>query len=347
MVHNKPMRYMVAGVVALILASIATAQPIDRTPAKLREVIAVEPADSTFGAYRLVFTTDKPLPPPSDASPGQAFFLDDQKVTIPPYAPNEMTHFGYFEKLPAVAMAALRTGTSFELTRGGEPAGKLPVDVAALLAKSRPKDGEFEAPHVRRSDQSVDLVPQWADAELVCVARFVRLNSDPDDKTLWQMHFEPQGEPLRGPAAAMSKTLVFRSEKVPAWYEIGAKYVVFSRLLAGTQRIDPREHVGIRIWWPENDPVLGFLKQADACWPPSKARQDPKAREALMAALKSPAPEVRLASALALTRMGRSQAGDDALKAQVDAQIAREPVESVKQALSVLQQTSGPADRKP
>jgi len=347
MSHARPFRHPISCVVALGFASVATAQPIDRTLATLREVIAVEPADSTFGAYRLVFTTDKPLPPASNAGFSQGFFLDDQKVTLTPHAPEGTTHSGYFEKLPAAATATLRTGDSPELARGGEPASKLPVDVKTLLAKARPKDGEFEAPHIRRSDASVDLVPQWADAELVCVARFVRLNSDPDDRTLWQMHFEPQGEPLRGPAAAMSKTLVFRSEKVPDWYEIGAKYVVFSRLLTGTQRIDPREHVGIRIWWPEDDPVLGFVKQADTYWPPSKAKQDPKAREALTAALKSPAPEVRLTAALALTRMGRPLDGGAALKSQVDAQLAREPVESVKKALGVLQRVASPAGRKP
>lgn len=326
-------------------AQAAPGQPTDRGPAALKEVLAVEPADSTFGAYRIVFTTVTPLPPESNALPGQGFMLDDQNVTLPPGQGGELLHFGYFQQLPKGETAMLRTGLTVGQP-GGQGSSTLQVEVRKLLAASRPRNGEYEPPHMRRSDVSVDLVTQWADAELVCVARYVRLNSDPDDKSLWQMHFESQGEPLRGPAAGANKTLVFRSTTVPAWYEIGAKYVVFARLLPNTQRIDPREHVGIRIWRPDHDPVLEFIPHLDKYWPPSKARQDPKAREALMATLKSPAPEVRLTAALALTRMGRPQTGD-ALKSQVDAQIAREPVESVKKALGILQRMSGPAGRKP
>src|SRR5690242_4433367 len=51
---------------------------------EISSVVAVEQADSPYGAFRVVFDLVDPFPPATDSGPGIEFLLGAEKLRIPP-----------------------------------------------------------------------------------------------------------------------------------------------------------------------------------------------------------------------------------------------------------------------
>lgn len=330
-----------AGMLGALALAAAVAQPdaFGAPPPSevvmLESVLAIEDAQSVFGRYRVVFKTATPLPPARDASIGPRFHLGDRPITLPPYGPNGTLLFGYVDEIPKGSVAFTVTNA----VPGDSASSQIVVDAEAMLGHSRPAPGEFEASHVRRSEDVVDLWQAWNDADVVFNGSFVRRDADPRDRTLWALQFKVE-EVLRDSGKGTpAPQVTFETRHVPEHYEIGARYLVFARVDAASGTIDPRPHVAVRIWWPTDDSVTGFVRTRVTLGDLTHADEalERRARSFLMGALASPAAEVRRTAAAELLRLpGHALALTPDEVNALRGRIVREPSPVVRRALQDL-----------
>lgn len=297
---------MTARLKALTLAAavVAAAWGLPRAAAgesnvTLLDVRAVEPADSTYGRYRVVFIVSAPLPPPTSNYGGVSAFLGGQVLRYPGFPQNETVIFGYFNLLPeqASTLFLYELGRARSDTDGTNPS--LPIDARAMLAKARPAAGEYEAPHVRRTNEGVDLVAALQRADAVLTARLVRREAHVSESGIFTLFFEPLQSLKESPRLADGELISFDFANRRLDLELGAVYLLFASLEPTNRTLANRPPELVRVWWPEDDFVLQFVQQwlalPDAAAADELARR--RAAQLLSEGLTSPTAEVRYTAA--------------------------------------------------
>ncbi len=320
----------------MLVPALSAAAQDAAPPIALRGVLAVERADSPLGDYRVVFTTSAPLPPVRDDGAALRFFLGEQELRLPPYARGGPLLFGYVRTLPN-GPAALRIAAD----EAAPAISELPIDAAALLAKSRPADGEYEPPHIRRSLGVFDLCAAWDSAPTVVVATLMRRETHPASRNVWRLYYQVEST-LRGEARAQDELLVLQSATVPDVYELGGRFVVFidrprvQEAPTGADALDSFQ--AVRLWWKSDDPVRAFLDD----YARRSAAGAPPAADWFVASLRSPAREVRLTAARRLLDLERGGLRlTVAQNAAVGERLATEPSGLTRAALAELDRPAG------
>ena len=271
------------------------------TTPDVTEVLAIEPADSLLGRYRIVFRTAAPLPLPSDNAPTMSFELGDQPVFLTDNRDSSMLHIGYLRQRPHGRLALRPTTAGGGLEAGRDPQALI-VDADALLAVARPRHGAFEAAHVVRSEGVIDLIDAWSRSQAVVVARLVRFEPRIDRNDVWEASYEVT-DVLRGPQKSeYPRQLVLEATAAARISEVGVKFVVFLQQERAGAALTNRLVAAVRLWWPDRDYVLTFLTGWFAPLG-EKGRMSMQQRRAyLFRSLFSPAPEVRRTAAVQLRR---------------------------------------------
>ncbi len=297
------MRCIPHGVLALAFAMLSpTLRAAGEPPVAVQRIRALEPADSPFGRYRLVFTVAAPLPPARGAVGAPTFWLDRQLVTLPEPPRDQTVLFGYVDAVPQ--------GTAnLTVTIPGRPAPEAPapgifVDARKLLAGARPAAGQYEAPHIRRSKDVDDLLAALDEADAVLPARLVRREAHSTASGVFTLFFDPQ-RPLKGdPMLPASEPVRFDVADPRHDLELGARYLLFAAVEPADRHLSNRPPRTVRIWWPDDDFVLDFVQQWIAFGDLSAADEPARRKAAafLAAGLTSPAAEVRRSAAAQLQR---------------------------------------------
>lgn len=305
----------------------------------LLDVHAVEPADSTYGRYRVVFTVSAPLPPPTSSYGGVSAFLGGQVLRYPGFPRDETVIFGYLDQLPEQASTLFL----YELGRARSDTDgtnlSRPIDARAMLAKARPAAGEYEAPHIRRSKDGVDLVAVLEGADAVLTARLVRREAHLSESDIFTLFFEPLQSLKESPRLADGELIKFDFTSRRQDLELGAVYLLFATVESSGLTLANRPPEIVRVWWPEDDFVLRFVQQwlalPDAWAGDAIARR--RAAKLFSEGLTSPAAEIRYTAA---QQLGSHPELRDLLPADVLESLRRrsvlDPSPYARQALSDL-----------